>query len=341
MLKTEPIEINVLSVEEYDPFSAFTDIQDDVDITYELNKDKSTISFTLNKGKKEEKYEDIPIILVYPDNLETPFKATPLTDIEVHDDHASDSNIAGYVRNGDYFEVYETYVDGEDIWCKISSMHWINNKKAKLLEVISYDMDIDYIKNIITFTDEALSADRFSPWYDRYYQYVPYSIESMCDYGECELDEKGRVFKWSKEYDGLSYSSWIEYTFDDRNRRICVSSNNIDGSFGTWDYTYDNQNRIISETYCDDFNNDTFYNEYDLNGNLKRITTNDSYLMEQYNTDIEVEYEYNGTLRFEIIPYYKASKGVFHIYRYDIQGNEIERFAAPGGDVRNPMPLMY
>ena len=65
----------MFSVDEFDPYSAFSDIQDDVNITYELNKENSTITFNLNKGNREEKYEDIPFVLVYPENLKAPFKA--------------------------------------------------------------------------------------------------------------------------------------------------------------------------------------------------------------------------------------------------------------------------
>lgn len=275
-------------------------------------------------------------------SYELPLKAKAINDIEIHDNCSDDSNLAGYVRNGDCFEVYETYIDDDDIWCRISSMHWIKNEKGKSLEVIRYDTDIDYIKNVITFTDEALSDDRLSPWYDRYYQYVPCSIESRCDYGECEQDEKGRVFRWTDDNDeGLSYVSFIEYTYDNKDRRVNVSSINVNGANGTWVYTYDDQDRIISEAYNDGFDNPAYYNEYDSNGNLIKITTDDPFLKEHYNTNTEVEYEYNGSLRFETVPYYKASEGVFHIYRYDNLGNEVERFTAPGGDINNPMQGMY
>ncbi|MBR2577595.1 MAG: hypothetical protein IKE38_01570, partial [Erysipelotrichaceae bacterium] len=226
-LTNDSIEIDMAG--EFDPRSIFSDIQDGVEITYEIDEENSTVSFLLQKGDKQEEYKDIKATLIYPeevlDPLVAPYKAKALEDIEIHDDHSSDSNLAGYTRAGDTFEVYEIYQAGEETWCRISSKHWINNKSLSLLDLLPYDTNINYIKDVITFTDEALSSDRLSPWYDRYYQYVPCTIESRCDYGKCELDEKGRVVKWTDDWKN-SYGdfSWIEYTYDDMGRRIHVSS---------------------------------------------------------------------------------------------------------------------
>ena len=343
VLSENPIEIDM--TEEYDPYTAFTDIQDGVVISYELDEANSTITFTVSKDDRKEVFEDLDVTLIYPQVdeklLNVPYKVKALEDMEIHDDHTSQSNLAGYVRKGDMFEVYEVFQDDKDVWCRISSKHWVNNKESESLELIPYDTDINFIKNIITFTDESLSMDRLSPWYDRYYQYAPCSVESMCDYGTCELDEKGRVYKWTgNNNEGLDYVSFIEYTFDDKGRRTHVSSVNSNGGKGSWDYTYDDHNRIMTEVYNDEININTYNNEYDSNGNLIKITTDDPSYVEYRNTDIVVEYEYNGSLRLELVPadYQKRS---FHLYRYDSESNEIERFVAPDGDIRNPMPLYY
>ena len=39
VLKEEPIEIDMLYLDDYDPYTAFTDIQEDVDIGYELDEE--------------------------------------------------------------------------------------------------------------------------------------------------------------------------------------------------------------------------------------------------------------------------------------------------------------
>lgn len=335
VLTDNSIEIDM--VKEYDPYSAFTDIQDGVDISYELDETNSKITFTVSKDDKKEVYEGIDVTLIYPQIdeklLKVPYKVKALEDIEIHDDHTTESNLAGYVRKGDTIEVYEVFQDNTDVWCRVSSKHWINNKEAELLELLSYDTDINIIKNIITFTDESLSMDRLSPWYDRYYQYVPCNIESMCGFGACEMDEKGRVFKWTgNNVEGLSYTPFVEYTFDEKDRRVHVSGINVNGSNCSWDYTYDDYNRIITEVYNDGSANPTYHNEYDSNGNLIRISSDSS--------NTEVEYEYNGSIRFETIPYDSANE-VFHIYRFDTHGNEIERFIAPNGDLSNKMPAYY
>lgn len=294
----------------------------------ETQSEDSEIESINEEAETKEEYKTI-------DMMVTPFKAAALGDIEIHDDHSEDSNLAGYVRKGDCFEVNELYKDETGVWCRISSKHWINNNESSLLEPVPQETEIHFINNVVTFTDESLSQDRLSPWYDRYLGYVPQQIEGLCGSDKCEFDNDGRVVKYTEDE-----FNWIEFTYDDSGKRSHVSSRYLGVENGSWDYTYDDQDRIVSEKYYDGFKELAYYFEYDENGNLKKITTDDPSLMEYHDTNVVAEYEYNGSIRFELVPtdYQKRS---FHIYRYDSESKEIERFIAPDGDIRNPMPSYY
>ena len=98
--------------------------------------------------------------------------------------------------------------------------------------------------------------------------------------------------------------------------------------FGGWetnfDFSYDDKNRIVTETGDD---RETYVHKYDENGNLLAITSN--------NTAI-IRFGINGNLRFETT---SPGQHVYHNYRYDNNGVLSELFKAPDGDIRNPMPM--
>ena len=65
VLTKNPIEIDMS--EEFDPYSVFSDIQDNTVITYELDEENSKISFVVSKGDKQELHEGIDVKLIYPE----------------------------------------------------------------------------------------------------------------------------------------------------------------------------------------------------------------------------------------------------------------------------------
>lgn len=330
VLTKDPIEIDMS--EEFDPYSVFSDIQDNTVITYELDEENSKISFVVSKGDKQELHEGVDVKLIYPEVdqklLNAPYKAKALEDIEIHDNHSADSNLTGYVREGDSFEVYETYQDEDNVWCRISSKHWINNSNAEKLEIIPNDTDIAFIKNEITYVDEH-SGGRIRQgillgWYSG-----DAGLDTHREWGDVTpvYDEQGRVVKEIIDEDKW----WDEYTLDEKGNIIHVNDY-FGGCEYYFDFTYDDQNRIITESNSERGN---YTHEYESNGNLKKIITDSEWRKTYVGTDIQVEFEYNGNLRFEIVPDFPD---LFHMFRYDNNGNEIERFTAPEGDVRNPMP---
>ena len=297
-IKSDPIEIDMST--EFDPRSVFLEIQDGAEISYEIDEENSTISFFVREGDKQEEYKDIKVILIYPeeilDPLTAPYKATALEDVEIHDDHEIDSNLAGYVRRGDAFEVYEVYQDGNDIWCRIGNKHWINNADAAILELMPYDINICFIKDVVTYTVDMSQKEKYGYWYD------------VLDMWMEDAKYNGEEVSFEKDGNGnIIHFRYGEYDYD---------------------FSFDKKNRIIKErNYGKDYyGNDFEYNvnfEYDSNGNMKSVKSN---LPDKYEN---IVMEYNGNLR--II----TSTVDVIIDRFDNNSKKIEGFIAPDGDIRN------
>ena len=324
-LTTDPIEIDMAG--EFDPHSVFSDIQDGVEINYEVNEEDSTCTFILSKGDKQEVFENISVTLIYPeeefDPLIVPYKAKALGDLEIHDKHSSNSKLAGYVREGDAFEVYETYQDGNDVWCRIGSFYWINNTNASLLEKIPYDSDISFIKDVVTFTDESAGGrERKGIVFDWYSGDA--GLETHREWGDVTqiYDEQGRVVE-----EIIDEEFWWDKYILDSNGNIIHVTDWFGGVESNFDFTYDEDNRIVTEIAEYTYSKSSYRHEYDQNGNLLRIVSNDAAV---------VEFEINGNLRFETTS--EDYQDVFHNYRFNDKGELIEMFKAPDGDIRNKMP---
>ncbi|MBQ6478366.1 MAG: hypothetical protein IJI44_03250 [Erysipelotrichaceae bacterium] len=313
-----PIEIHVN--EEFNPFSVFYDVQDGADISYEINENESLISFVVCKDDREERFDDIEVKLIYPDPTETPYKVMALKDLEIHDDHNTNAGLYGYVRKDDVFEVYETFIDGSDIWCRISTLHWICNKQTSCLKIIPYDTNIEIIHNSISFP--YFEFDRQVFWDFPGYFILTNDPKNNDALLSKEYDEKGRLI--SAYMHSLSPFWKVQYHYDSTGRLERLSN-------GYVDYIYDDWGRVAKEVSGE--KKDSFvYHEYDMYNNLVRVIIDGDYHSE-YKNGIIVEYEYNGSLKLEII----AEYNIYHVFRYDLDGNEVEIFYANDKDIRNPI----
>lgn len=279
-----------------------------------------------NKPEKEEVVIDDQTEVSDINSLEAPFKATAIVDIEIHNDHTSESSLVGYVRAGDRFEVYELYEeDNNSIWCRIGNHYWINNQDQNQLELIPYETDINVIHDVLTFRNGP--DIYYGYYYERYNDGVPIEFErEYADSIENEYDTNGRLIC---EILHKSYGTIETYKYEyDANCNIINAKATTDSGFNAeYSFTFDDKNRLLTESTS--YSNITHvYDEY---GNIVEIFNN--------NHKIET-LEYNGNICFqnkaEIDPENEYTKDTF-VTRYDNNSILVEEFKAWFGDIRNDM----
>lgn len=327
VLTENPIEIDM--AEEFDPYSAFTDVQDGAEISYELDEENSKITFVVRKGDKEERFEDIDVTLIYP-SLTAPFKAESLTDMEIYSEPSADSLLKGYVRSGDRFEVFEIKEQYKTNWCRIADNYWLKVDSLSALSIISYDTDVNIIHDEMTFYQVPDTLKGI--WYERYTDGI--LIEEERYYAESidnQYDDHGRLICeiLHKPYETETY----RYTYDSNSNIIKVTRESDEFvGMDTFLFSYDDKNRLITES---GYGSNPIKHIYDENGNIIKLENDRT---DEGGFDESLSFEYNGSLRFEYCTkeyeerlYTKDTT----VFRYDDNGIMIELFFAGNGDIRN------
>ena len=264
-------------------------------------------------------------------------KCRATTDMEVYSESSTDSLLRGYVKDGDFFEIYET--DGT--WCRIGDTFWINNVESTLEKIPDdTDMNIKYDKD--TFFDVVYYGRQIDGMYIKNDREKAESVENKYDDNGRLASETLRIFHENSYFGDYYENEVIQYSYDSSGNIIeeKIDSYKDDGTHMMnllHRFTYNEKDMLITEADLADSGEPfaTYTRYYDDLGNLVGVKRENT---ENHNHDSYQIYEGNGNIRFSYIDKQNSNddeEASTYLYRYDSDGNIIEECFAFMGDIRN------
>jgi len=289
-----------------------------------------------------------------------PFKATCGETIKIRSTPSTSGSVKGYVRKGDYFEVYETKENEGYVWNRIGPDAWIAND-GTWLKRVSYDTEfklpdcdllvLKELPNKIEGTFYSTSGGSlYTKGNETYtiskdtngmiskvmrYQNVEsnYLDENLQEHVEKEerTDELWYALRFGVSpflYQNNTYNNETVFKYDDHGNLTYVGNK---GNLSSTEYTYNSNDKLIStfDTYHnDDYTTSRTYTYKD--GLLVKIeqSSADPTGDEFSNGVMEInELEYNGNLIFCTATYAgMILDDTDYFFRIDDKGRIIEEY---------------
>ena len=278
----------------------------------ETNTQKIEVNETGNVPETIEDQEQVKEDL--NDYKTAPFKAVCKETIKIRFGPSVDDDVKGYVRKGDFFEVYETVEKDGYIWNRIASDAWIAND-GTWLERVPYDTDFSYVKADLLVVKE-----------------FPEKIEGSFYYssGGTVYSKGNETFSFQKADNGfidrIQYKSKGEANVIDENGKEVIMPEETSYDL-TWAFPFG----ISPFCYQNSVYNTQVERDYDSQGNIVKEKTfgPHSYV---YNAD--------GTLKQMVYKYDQSSAEYTVSYFYDdgrLKKTVAEQYDPQGDDFFNGM----
>lgn len=176
-------------------------------------------------------------------------------------------------------------------------------------------------------------------WENSYqYGYSNYEVSYyVCVFKQYNLD--GNILKEIKVFvdqdeRSVSFSYWIEYTYDDKGNLLSRADYDEQGkkiNDSRYEYKYDESGKKVSaRTYWDNTEVSAVTYEYDDNDNIVLKITYEDKKLEQLSGKTVYEYHPNGVLKNQTS--YIGTEEIGSVKEFDINGNLVQEMDYNGGE---------